>query len=1250
MGNWKLSIDTGGTFTDCLCESPDGILHRLKILSNSTLRGRITGNPAPDTIEIDVSWTFDPYLLQGYSLTFSPEGNIYEIKEARKNIIILSSAIEEPTGDSFEINSKEEVPVFAARLLTRSTLSDPLPPMEMRLGTTKGTNALLERKGSRVAFITTCGFKDLLAIGNQQRPDLFALNVIKNPLFYDVSLEVRERTDASGNIHIPLTKKECERVLKEIKALNDPEVSIAISFLHSTKNNTHEVLLKNALQTAGFSRVSCSSELSSASKVLPRAETTVVNSYLAPLMQSYLSGIQQFVPGSLQVMTSAGHLTSIHRFFPKDSLLSGPAGGIKGAARIGRQAGIDKLVTFDMGGTSTDISIYDQGEDYAYETQVGGAFIQAPCLAIDTIAAGGGSICTYNGQILDVGPQSAGAYPGPACYGSNGPLTVTDINFLAGRIIEDNFSIPVKRSFSEKELSKISLQLSHTIEPASSESLIRALLQITTEKMAKAIRKMAIRKGTDLTGFTLITFGGAGGQHACDLAEQLAISDILVPYDAGLLSAYGINTTEVAHFEEMEILQDWETAKVHCSTWLHQLYSKGTGYLRKEGHSPEHFYLKDALLYLRFHGQESTIEIKYSAETDVLKEFKKSYTHLYGHWLENKSLELTSLKVLVAVEGPAMEPFTVPDTIHSSEASKTQPMLEEKNVVSASVFVWEDLSPGAYIEGPAIVASNNCTLVLKTGWSLTMDSGLNARISGKGSTLGGLLDTASANLTLFTNRFAAVVEEMGTILQRTSFSVNVKERVDFSCALLDHKGRLVVNAPHIPVHLGSMGLCVRAVKDYITMEEGDVIVTNHPAFGGSHLPDITLISPVFSAGQLIGYVANRAHHAEIGGKTPGSMPPDAKTLKEEGIVISPMYLLKAGIAQWDEIQEKLQSGPYPSRSPNENIADLRGALASIQSGIRGVQRLCELYGSQTTMQFMDTLYSYAGDQARDSIFRLQKKRYSAIETLDDGSPLCVYISRVKNSLKFDFTGSSPLHPGNLNATPAIVRSVILYVVRLLIKENLPLNEGILRDIRIHLPHGLLHPDFEHLSEMPSVVGGNTEVSQRLTDTLLKALELAACSYGTMNNIIFGNSTFGFYETVCGGTGAGQGFNGCDAVHQHMTNTRITDPEIIELRYPVRLEEFSIRVDSAGKGQWTGGNGVIRKIRFLENVELSVLTQHRTIAPYGLHGGELGKPGRQWVEREGQHIKLGSSDFISCKENDLFIMETPGGGGYGVKPE
>ncbi len=933
----------------------------------------------------------------------------------------------------------------------------------------------------------------------------------------------------------------------------------------------------------------------------------------------------------------------------KDSLLSGPAGGVVGAATAAKLSGINNLITFDMGGTSTDVSLYNNQYAYRYESKVGEIKILSPSLSIETIAAGGGSICDFDGFRLTVGPHSAGASPGPACYGSDGPLTITDVNLLLGRADAKLFSIPLYPKKSEEALELLVKKIkSATGKRPRKETLLESILLIANEKMAEAIKKVSVQQGHDPSGFTLLTFGGAGGQHACEIANLLGMKKIMIPYDAGLLSAYGIGHAKIEHFEEKLLLQKLTILEDQFEKHFEELYQKGLNKIVSDGFKAEVIKRSKQLVFLRFNGQESTLETNFKSPGALRKEFKKKYQSLYGHWLADREIEVESIRLILTVEQFPKKKKKTSVNSHSPKAEKETQLFVNNFWKKSKVYRWESLHPGATVKGPALLVSENSTTLIAPKWRFNLDSHNHGILtSANQAQISKKENSKEAALELFSNRFTAVAHEMGALLQRTSFSVNVKERLDFSCAVMDSQGYLVVNAPHIPVHLGSMGICVREVAKVLTMHDGDVIITNHPAYGGSHLPDVTLIKPVFTNKKLIGYVAARAHHAEIGGKKPGSMPADATSLDEEGIIIAPTYLVKQGKAQWAEIRKILTTGKYPSRLPEENLADLNGALAAVNLGDTELKSLCEKYGAAQVSSYMKALREYASHLLRSKINSLATKTFNAEERLDDGALLKVNITIPKKGfLKIDFTGSSRVHSGNLNATPAIVQSVILYVLRLWVNKPIAMNEGLMEPVQIILPTGLLNPDFTQ-EKMPAVVGGNTEVSQRLTDTLLKALGLAACSQGTMNNFLFGNERFGFYETICGGTGAGAGFDGADVVHSHMTNTRITDPEILELRYPVRLERFEIRSNSGGKGKWKGGNGVEREITFKENAEVNILSQHRVEKPYGLAGGQSGKRGQQkLITSENEIINLKGMDSVAVKPGDKILIQTPGGGGYG----
>lgn len=1265
--SWKIWVDTGGTFTDCLGLDPSGRLLRTKVLSNGVLRGKILGTYSSQTLRIHCQWGQVNDIFSGYQFHIINQfHDPIEVTDTnlQQGLFTLSKVPKEIdlSAASFEITAREEAPILAARLLTGTGLDDSFPPIEMRLGSTKGTNAILEKKGAKVTFLVTKGFADLLEIGTQQRPHIFSLNVVKPDPLYTHVIEIDERLDANGKVIKELTEEEIAKVVETVRI--HPIEAVALATLHSYLNDTHEQQIKEALQRANITYISCSAELAPSIKILPRAETALINAYLSPSIDRYLQQVMSKIPeGHLKVMTSAGGLTDAKLYRPKDSLLSGPAGGVVGAASIAQQIGTytdtPNLITLDMGGTSTDVARYDGALDYRYEFQIGDMHLLLPAIAIETVAAGGGSLCYFDGHKLSVGPESAGAQPGPACYGFGSPLTITDVNLLLGRITPDKFGIPIYPEAAQTALDILKEKLiQKTGNPYKDEEILTGFTAIANEKIAEAIRKISVSKGYDPKDYTLLAFGGAGGQHACQVAQLLDMQTVIVPYDAGLLSAYGIGQAMIEKFASRQVLLLWNESEKKLKKIIQELKKEAYTQLSEEGYKDEEITLRNIKLYLRFQGQESSLEIDYQDGMDVPVNYRQKYENLYGHWLESRNIELESVKVIMSTLPPEPDLPAILPTKYYPASQKSILNFTDGQWQEIPVYFWEELKPGACISGPALVLTSHCTLAVDLGWEFFLDVFNNAMLEKtldltKSKKATSNTQSKEIQLELFTNRFKAIAEEMGALLERVSFSVNVKERLDFSCALLDADGYLVVNAPHIPVHLGSLGMCVRAVKEVLPMHPKDIIITNHPGFGGSHLPDITLIAPVFTDEDiLVGYVANRAHHAEIGGKRPGSMPPDAKNLAEEGVVIFPTYLVKAGKAQWHHIKELLTLSPYPTRALEENLADLNGALASIQLGINSLQKLCHSFGWEQIKYYMQAIKDHAHTCLEERLKNIKAGEYGATEYLDDHTPINVRIDISQKQISFDFRGTGGIHDGNLNATPAIVNSAIIYVLRLMINQNIPLNEGIMQAVHLHLPKGILNPVFsEDPAACPAVVGGNTETSQRVVDTLLKALKMAACSQGTMNNLLFGNDKFGYYETICGGVGAGNGFKGANAVHQHMTNTRITDPEVFELRYPVRLDEFSIRKLSGGKGQWHGGNGIIRKITFLAPVALTLLSQHRKYAPYGLEGGEAGKPGQQYITRNtGQEEVFTGIDKSEIQAGDSITIETPGGGGYGfTKP-
>lgn len=1260
--SFELNVDTGGTFTDCLTKDSEGNILRRKVLSNGSIRGSIIHWKNKLELKVREQWKLEKDILAGYTfqllnkkhpdiklVSFDADGKILKLDKP------LPEDLEGFKG-GFELRTGEEAPVLAARLISESSLSEKIPVHKIKLGSTKGTNALLERKGSDTVFFVTKGFKDLLKIRYQQRPDIFARNIQKPISLYQEVIEVKERIDAEGKI---IEGIDTEDLVKEIARLGREQQydSAAVALLNSYKNPDHEIILESILRETGFQSVSISSKLSSLIKYIPRAETTVVNAYLDTIIQNYLDNISEKIYAKdFFVMNSAGGLVRKGKFHPKDSLLSGPAGGVVGAAAVGRSAGYKKIISFDMGGTSTDVSRISEKFDYSFELEVGDAKIFSPALSIETVAAGGGSICYYDGFKLSVGPDSAGASPGPACYGAGGPLTITDINLLSGRLDPKQFGIPVFPDDSLKRINELIDEIfSRSGVRRKMEDLIEGFLQIANEIMAGAIRKVSVSKGYKPADHVLVAFGGAGGMHASAIADLLHIHTILLPRDAGLLSAYGISRARVERIAEKQVLLPYSQVIGELPGYFHELDKLAMAMIKEEGVDANKAMIRERYAYLRFIGQDSALEISYSGEKDLILGFKEEYIKIYGHWSEKEEIEIESLRVISSsLDETETKNLDLCDE-SCPEPKYNVPSYSCGKWIESPVYFRKDLIPGSSIKGYALILDEFSTWLIEEDWTLRMDQAGTAIMEKMAfhslSDEGDNMDSHDEiELELFTNRFMSVAMNMGSMLQRTSVSVNVKERLDFSCALLNEKGELVANAPHIPVHLGSLGVCVRELASKIDMGPGDTIITNHPAYGGSHLPDITLVTPVFTSDRnLVGYVVNRAHHAEIGGKLPASMPPDAVSLAEEGVVISPTYLVRNHKPDWEKIRGVLSGSRYPSRAVDENIADLNAALAANMTGEKELLALVEEHGLGKVRNYMRLLEQYADKKMRETLSRIPNGVYQGMEYLDDGTALKVGINIAENSCRINFTGTGDVHPGNMNATRAIVNGVVIYVLRLLIDENIPLNDGILKPVELIIPQGMLNPEFPDDPELcPAIVGGNVELSQRLTDTLLKPFNILACSQGTMNNVLFGNENFSYYETICGGCGAGNGFHGASAVHHHMTNTRITDPEILEYRYPVRLLRFEIRKNSGGEGKYSGGEGVEREILFLEPVSLSVLTQHRTQKPYGLRGGLSGQMGEQYVIRaNGDRLDLKSVDGADILAGDVFVIKTPGGGGFGM---
>jgi 5-oxoprolinase (ATP-hydrolysing) len=1276
---WHIWIDTGGTFTDGLARDPAGNLHRTKVLSSSRLRGQLIGN------KLIAPWLTAP-IFDGYQLSIIETGETTTIVSLQsdgtlvlRNADILSVG-STPDADrmsallTVELFTDEEAPVLAARLLTQTPLTQPFPALDMRLGTTKGTNALLERKGGRVALLVTKGFRDVLEIGTQQRPNLFELAIPPAEVLYEHVLEVDARMAADGQIVKPLPDETILDLVQQLRQLN-PD-AVAVSLLNAYRNPEHEDQLYDALIRAGFPLVTLSTSISTAPGYVSRTQTAVVDAYLTPVLRSYLTNVQAQLSGradgqlpgpnqSVRIMTSAGGLVRADLFRPKDSLLSGPAGGVIGAASIGAQLHItsyptDGTLTLDMGGTSTDVARIQGTPDYRFSTKIGAFDLQLPSLAIETVAAGGGSICWFEesgstfGQ-LRVGPQSAGANPGPACYGAGGPLTITDVNLLLGKLHPKQFGIPVFVERAERALQDIIRQITHKTGTApDATGLLRGFEHIANETMAGAIRKISVARGFDPRAYSLLVFGGAGGLHGCAIARLLDMEQIILPFDGGLLSAYGIGQAQIERMASRSLLRPLSEVEPLLTDQIRALSQQALAILSQDVGANAPLAVKSVMLHMRLQGQEATIEVALPANMDYRPGplFEEKYQQLYGHYPVGRTIEVESIRIIASTVTDDLAASTPPASHrHAVPAFETD---------TYPAYDWTRLQEGDTFRGPALLLNTTSSAFIEPGWRLVVQNSRDAVLDyiADVETPDEMEQSEVVQLELFTQRFRAIAEEMGAQLQRTAFSTNVKERLDFSCALLDANAQLVANAPHIPVHLGSLGVCARLCLASLPLAPGDVLITNHPKFGGSHLPDVTLLQGVFTDdNKLIGYVINRAHHAEIGGKVPGSMPPDATSLVEEGVVLEPQYVVKGGKFLWDTSEDghsgglsaRFTNAPYPTRALAENRADIEAALASLRAGESALRALARQYGLATVHQYMTRLQQSATDAITTVLAPLAGQTFAADEALDDGHTIRVAIRIADRQVTFDFTGTSGVHPNNLNANVSILHSAVLYVLRLWCASDIPLNEGLMAPVSFQLPESsFLNPVFPDAPDQcPAVVGGNTEVSQRLVDTLLKALQLSACSQGTMNNFLFGNGQFGYYETIGGGAGATVGANGRSAVHQHMTNTKLTDPEELERRYPVRLHQFAIRAGSGGAGRWQGGNGIVREIEFLAPVQATLLSQHRQVTPYGLAGGGSGTVGRQTlIAPDGAEETAPGIFTRAMTAGERIRIETPGGGGVG----
>ena len=1197
MVGWQFWVDRGGTFTDIVARAPDGSLSTHKLLSENPGRYR--------------------------------DATIAGIRQ------VLGLAEGAP------------IPAGAIEMV--------------KMGTTVATNALLERRGERTLLLVNRGFRDALRIGHQGRPDLFALDVrLPEPLYERVA-EIGGRVGVDGTEIEPLDEAGTRGVLAAARA--DGMDACAIALIHAWKHPAHERRLAELAREAGFAQVSASHAVSPLLRLIPRAGTTVVDAYLSPILRRYVDQVASELGDTrLYFMQSHGGLTEAATFGGKDAILSGPAGGIVGAARTAGMAGIDHIVGFDMGGTSTDVALYAGAFERSFETEVAGVRMRVPMMAINTVAAGGGSILHFDGARYRVGPGSAGADPGPAAYRRGGPLTVTDANVCIGKIQPAHFPA-IFGPGGDQPLDVAAVQAGFAAladEVAAGTGLrhdprdvAEGFLRVAVGNMANAVKQVSTQKGHDLSRFTLQCFGGAGGQHACLVADALGMGRVLLHPFAGVLSAYGMGLADQTVLREQAVelpLDDAAMAGLH--EWAETLAADAAAALAAQGTDPAHIVVA-RLVHVRYAGTEAALIVPLTPLDTLVEAFTTAHRARFGFATPGRALMVETVAVeatspgetvreapLAARHGGGPAPI---DTVEIWTGGKPH---------QAAVFDRATLLAGDRIPGPAMIRETIGTIVIESGWTATATP-INHLVLERTAPLvtaapAGADRADPVLLELFNNLFMHVAEQTGLVLQNTSQSVNIKERLDFSCAIFDGAGHLVANAPHVPVHLGAMGESVKTVLRLRggTLRPGDVVALNNPFNGGTHLPDITVITPVFDAegGTILFFVGSRGHHADIGGITPGSTPPDSATLEQEGVVIDDFLLVEAGRFREAEFRALLAGARYPARSPDVNVADIKAQVAANEKGVQELSRVVGQYGWDTVRAYMGHVMDNAEESVRRVIDRIEGGAFAY--TMDNGLPLHVRVTvdRAARSVTVDFTGTGPQSPANFNAPPAVTRAVVLYVFRCLVGADIPLNDGCLKPIRIVIPPGTF------LSPEPgrAVVAGNTEVSQAACNALFGALGALACSQATMNNFLFGDATRQYYETICGGIGAGPTHAGQSAVQTHMTNTRMTDPEVLELRYPVRLEEFSIRHGSGGAGRQQGGDGAVRRLRFLEPMTAVIVASRRAVAPFGLSGGRDGAAGTQWVERaDGTRETLSGTARAELAPGDVFAIATPGGGGYGA---
>lgn len=1205
-GQWDFWIDRGGTFTDIVARHPDGQIEARKVLSE---------NPE----------AYEDAALEGIR-------------------------------QFLDIGSTDPIP--ASRINS------------VKMGTTVATNALLERKGDPTVLVITSGLKDQLEIGYQERPDIFAKEIVKPEMLYSRVVEVNERVLADGTVEQPVDLKSLRANL--IQAFSDGIRSIAIVLMHAYAYPSHEVAIAKLAGEIGFDQISVSHEVSPLIKIVGRGDTTVADAYLSPILSRYvervtaaLSGAEDGSGPKVMFMASSGGLKAADLFQGRDAILSGPAGGIVGMAESAKIAGFEQVIGFDMGGTSTDVSHFAGDYERAFETQVAGVRMRVPMMRIHTVAAGGGSILFYDGARFRVGPESAGANPGPKCYRNNGPLTVTDANLMVGKLQPSFFPAIFgpnhDQSLDAEAVREAFEALAEQIgDGRSPEEVADGFLRIAVENMANAIKKISVQRGYDVTEYALNCFGSAGGQHACLIADTLGMETVLIHPLSGLLSAYGMGLADLRASRERSVESELDEATMRR---VEALGFEMTEEVVNEVTAQDVTYDDVATttwLHLRYDGTDNALPIILDEPDIMRRDFEQQHRQRYGFISPEKKIFAAAIEVEAAGGGARIVSAARTD----NESATVDPPSTDARVKFFSNRAWQEgpvytraqLFKGASVNGPALIIEPHQTVVIEPGWRMhvTRDDNLvMQRIEPRQREVLGK-EADPVLLEVFNNLFMSIAEQMGEALRNTAQSVNIKERLDFSCAVFDTDGQLVANAPHMPVHLGSMDKSVETIARLRagTMKPGDTFMLNAPYNGGTHLPDITVVTPVFDTvsgdgdPDILFYVASRGHHEDIGGLTPGSASPRATHIEEEGVYIDNFKLVEEGVFLEPETHQLLTEAPWPARAPGKNIADLKAHVAANAKGVTELEKMVGHFGLDVVKAYMD----HVQDNAEESVRRLLSKLPdgSFRVEMDQGSHVQVKITfdHAERTAKVDFTGTSPIQNNNYNAPRPVTRAAVLYVFRVMVDEPIPMNAGCLKPIEIVVPDGsMLSPEFP-----AAVIAGNVETSQIVTNCLFGALKAMGPSQGTMNNLFFGDDKYQYYETICSGSPAGPGFNGTSAVHVHMTNTRLTDPEILELRYPVVLEEFSIRRGSGGKGKWSAGDGIYRRIRFLREMTLTLLTSYRDVQPYGLEGGEPGECGRNWARRlNGDLEPLGGCDETVLGVGEAVVLTTPTGGGFG-KPD